>query len=248
MTRRFYSASGLVLLSLAAHGSLLWSLDRVICPERDKLSNPVRDLERKNKEKLEFEYIEAPPKSFPEKPTEAHRISDRDALNQDLLTDKSKAESRPFTNLEGPTDQLAQTETSATQSSLPEPAVSPPGKGIVREASMKEVETPAAAQGHSGGDKITTQEMGKIKSNAAQLFGITSFEATGSGMGQYMKKLKEKIWLSWFPYLVFQYPQDYRGADAVISITLDSEGDVKIVQVVESSGSPVFASYCVEAV
>lgn len=106
----------------------------------------------------------------------------------------------------------------------------------------------AEIQGKGGFDRITTQEMSKIKSPGAMLFGQTSFEATGSGMGEYMKNLKERIWLSWFPYLAYQYPQDFRGADVVISFTLDPKGNVKIVKILDSVGSPVFAAYCVEAV
>ena len=90
--------------------------------------------------------------------------------------------------------------------------------------------------------------MGRIKSPGTMLFGQTSFEATGSGMGEYMKRLKEKIWLSWFPYLAYQYPQDFRGADVVVSFMLDPKGEVKIVRILDSAGSPIFASYCVEAV
>jgi len=90
--------------------------------------------------------------------------------------------------------------------------------------------------------------MSKSKSKGAELFGVTSFEATGSGMGVYMKNLKEKIWLSWFPYLAFKYPMDFKSADAVISFTLNQKGEVKIVKVVESQGSPLFTSICVEAI
>ena len=102
--------------------------------------------------------------------------------------------------------------------------------------------------GTGGMDKITTQEMSKIKSPGAQLFGQTSFEATGSGMGEYMKNLKEKIWLAWFPYLAYRYPQDFRAADVVVSMVLDAQGKVKIVRIVDSIGSDVFASYCLEAI
>lgn len=114
--------------------------------------------------------------------------------------------------------------------------------------SQPEVKPKPEVRGSGGTDKITTQEMSKIKSPGAQLFGQTSFEATGSGMGEYMKNLKERIWLAWFPYLAYQYPQDFRGADVIVSFTLDPKGQVKIVQLVDSVGSPVFASYCMEAV
>jgi outer membrane biosynthesis protein TonB len=103
-------------------------------------------------------------------------------------------------------------------------------------------------KGLTGQDKITTQEMSRAQSHGAALFGVTSFEATGSGMGEYMKNLKEKIWLAWFPYLAFHYPQDTRGADAVVSITLDAQGKVKILRLIENEGSPVFATYCLEAI
>ena len=103
-------------------------------------------------------------------------------------------------------------------------------------------------QGLTGQDKIITQEMTKFKSRGAEIFGVTSFEATGSGMGAYMKNLKEKIWLSWFPYLAFKYPQDFKSADVVIRFTLNQKGEVKILQVLESQGSPLFASVCMDAI
>ena len=102
--------------------------------------------------------------------------------------------------------------------------------------------------GAAGGDHITTQEISRTASMGVKLYGLTSFEATGSGMGVYMKNLKEKIWLAWFPYLAFKYPTDFKTADAVISFTLNKEGEIKIVKVLESNGSPLFATFCVESV
>lgn len=121
-------------------------------------------------------------------------------------------------------------------------AISKPQKPTIAAPAVQALPRP------SGADRITTQAAARRPSGGAKLFGMTSFEATGSGMGVYMKNLKEKIWLSWFPYLAFNYPMDFRGADAVISITLTPKGDVRSVRIVESSGSPLFASYCVEAV
>ena len=87
-----------------------------------------------------------------------------------------------------------------------------------------------------------------MKSGGAQLYGMVSFEATGSGMGVYMKNLKEKIWMSWFPYLAFHYPTDFRGSRAVVSFTLGAKGELKKIKIVEREGSPAFATYCLEAV
>ena len=252
--RRFYSGAGVFAFSLLVHGSLMVSLDGLVAGTQTKIAELNKQLKRQHAKEEEkyFEYVESPKTPASEKPNpESPRVSDHDALNQDLVSDKSQAERSPAAQMLGPSDQLAQKQTSVRQEA--QPAVQPKpasqdsaesesvgDKNIVREAVMKEVETPDT-------DKITTQEMSRRKSHAAELFGVTSFEATGSGMGEYMKRLKEKIWLVWFPYLTFQYPQDFRGADAILSITLDAKGDVKIVQVIEQSGSPVFASYCVEA-
>ena len=103
-------------------------------------------------------------------------------------------------------------------------------------------------QGLTGQDKITTQESGKMKSAGAQLQGMTSFEATGSGMGEYMKNMKERIWLAWFPYLAYKYPMDARGADTVLSVVLSAKGEVKIVRLLESDGNELFSAFCMEAV
>ena len=63
-----------------------------------------------------------------------------------------------------------------------------------------------------------------------------------------MKKLKEKIWLAWFPYLAAHYPKDFKTADALVSFTLNSQGQVRIVRLVESKGSPLFSAFCMESV
>jgi outer membrane biosynthesis protein TonB len=107
---------------------------------------------------------------------------------------------------------------------------------------------PPVAKSSPGSDKITTEEMARSKSVGAQLFGITSFQATGSGMGVYMKNLKEKIWLAWYPYLAFKYPQDFKGADAVVSFSINAEGKLTMVKTDSLNGSPIFAAFCVDAV
>lgn len=102
-------------------------------------------------------------------------------------------------------------------------------------------------QGLTGHDRIDTEELTKLKAKA-RFTGITSFEATGSGMGEYMQNLKERIWLAWFPYLSFKYPTDFKTADAVLSLTVDKDGHLKIVKLVDQSGSALFATFCVESV
>jgi TonB family protein len=150
------------------------------------------------------------------------------------------------------------------QPAAPPPALAPAPKPAVPQDAIKPIEevlggpkaeAPAPpkapgqkAEGLTGQDKIDTNEMGKVKSPGAHFEGMTSFEATGSGMGEYMKNVKEKVWLSWFPYLAFKYPMDFKNADVVLSITLDAAGQVKMVRIVESEGSPVFAQFCMEAI
>ncbi len=124
----------------------------------------------------------------------------------------------------------------------------PPPPQEASEARAASPPSEASEQGVPGRDRITTREMTRSASNGAALFGMTSFEATGSGMGEYMKNLKERIWLAWFPYIAFKYPTDFKTADAVLSITLDSQGRVALVSIVESEGSAVFASFCLKAV
>ncbi len=97
-------------------------------------------------------------------------------------------------------------------------------------------------------DRITIAEISRTKSSGVQLYGMTSFEATGSGMGVYMKNLKEKIWVAWFPYLAVHYPKDFKTADAILSIKLNAKGEVKSVQLLENKGSTLFAAICIESV
>lgn len=124
-----------------------------------------------------------------------------------------------------------------------------PYKSSKAQPDRKEIRPSAATTPlMSGGDKISTQAMTKKRGAGARMEGMTSFEATGSGMGAYMKNLKERVWLQWYPYLAFQYPIDSRSADAVISFVIDKRGEVKQVQVVESYGSPQFADFCMQAI
>ena len=308
-SQRLLTGFGLITVSLAVHGSLFYSVDHALTLYQTQAIREQKRAERGKESPIQLQFVETPRVPASKKPVHAKRISDRDALAQDLSASKIQTEAPPSTALQGVADQLAQRQSSFSQAPSPqvEPkkavqaqkeetekqevekkndknvtassqllspdekvkpsdlsaqitAVRPPEDAEdprlqVRNAVRKDPQeaVPAAKQraevrGLGGADKITTQEMSRVKSPGAQLFGQTSFEATGSGMGAYMKNLKEKIWLAWFPYLAYQYPQDFRGADVVVNLTLDSQGKVRIVQLVDSIGSPVFAVYCVEAV
>lgn len=206
---------------------------------------------------IQFEFVEAPPKTHLQKPEDSPRISDRDALNQNRVEDQPGLHDTPNIKTQGVMDQLAQKQASDARAAIPrvEPssvqktdvARLPDGQGD-QKSDRPPVNPQTPIQGLTGQDKITTQEMTKFKSRGAEIVGITSFEATGSGMGAYMKNLKEKIWLSWFPYLAFKYPQDFKSADVLIRFTLNQKGEVKILQVLESQGSPLFASVCMDAI
>lgn len=275
-SQRFFTGLGLVSVSLAAHGAVFMTLNQAAFDTQIRLANEQRTILSQRNERLEFQFIEAPPKKAARKPLHTNKISSHDALNQDMLKDKSKADVLPFTARQSLGDQLAQLRGSSFQkaSSKMEPSPAPHNakaesdkqteeaksgvrhseRALAGEESPREMRSFASGaflrkqeagaqddvkkdglnrakadekpevRGTGGPDKITTQEMGRIKSPGARLFGQTSFEATGSGMGEYMKQLKEKIWLAWFPYLAFQYPQDFRGADVVLSFTLDPQG------------------------
>ncbi len=271
----------LFAVSLALHSSALFSIDRM-WSKQEKILETKREVLSRKEEPVQFEFVEAPPKTQPKKPEVTKKVSDRDALNQDLTKDKTAAEVSPHLEAQGPSDQLAQVQGARPQpQSLPvqpspsQDEIKPEEKKIerqedvVKQVAMMDVESPDTEiikayqekrkpqdassavnplPGLTGQDKITTQAMARAQSRGAALFGATSFEATGSGMGEYMKNLKEKIWLAWFPYLAFQYPQDFRGADAVISFTLNAKGEVKIVRILESEGSPLFSAFCVESI
>ncbi len=217
---------------------------------------------KKNGQGLDIQFVETPAQSAALAPKEAKRISDKDAINRDDNPVEAPPAQSPSAEQQGPTDQLAQQRLSGPQHPG-QAAREPSPERQVHQATMSELSTPDLERINSPsefseakpaiaatpvGDKITTQEMSRQKSPGAGVFGTTSFEATGSGMGAYMKNLKEKIWLAWFPYLAFKYPMDPQGADAVISFTLNKKGDVVIVRVVEKYGSDLFADFCMEAV
>ncbi len=268
-TGSLLSVTGLLGASLAVHSAILFSLEPLGRLNEAAMAELQQKARLEKKEKLEFEYVEAPPKAHPQAPTQsAKKISDRDALSQDLVKNKAAAEELPGIKELGPSDQLMQKQKAPSQPAVPpsepRPEIKPseikpevPGEGLLspKAPEDKPQEVPpkpglkpqAPMEGLTGEDKITTQEMAKAKSRGASLYGFTSFEATGSGMGEYMKNMKERIWLAWYPYLAFHYPQDYRGASVLLSVVLNKEGQVKIVRVIESRGSDIFAAYCMEA-
>jgi len=271
---RFFSGLGLISVSLVIHGALFFPLDHAASLKQTHLTEEQQEVLKQKDRNIQFEFVEAPSKALPRLPEESSKISDRDALNHDSQEDKSGLNGTPNIQAQGVADQLVQQRGVVPQPSTPKsepseerkaaPPASPPEKTAEglneprKESQQEEPEKESQAkplvnpspgvQSLTGSDKITTQEMTKSKSKGAELFGVTSFEATGSGMGAYMKNLKEKIWLSWFPYLAFKYPMDFKSADAVISFTLNQKGEVKIVRVIESQGSPLFASFCMEAI
>lgn len=273
----FLSFSGLLGASLLIHATALYSFEPLIGLHNtlgEKIQTDTA-LKTNKRERIELEYIEAPksaPAVSPKKTT--RKISSRDAVAQDLLRVKRDIGKLPAIVHIGGADQLAQKEGPVPRAGIvpskpappqppaaagftPQPAKPSegpkPGANSVQKSPAENQpprpSSPAQAPAEGGGgDKITTQETAKTRSSGARFYGLTSFEATGSGMGVYMKNLKEKIWVAWYPYLAFKYPQDMQAADAVLSIVLDKKGEVRIVRLLESKGSPLFAAYCMEAV
>ncbi len=238
--------------SVLINASILFSFDHAARHYDQTLVAEQKKIAKKSTDFLSFEFVEAPAKTHARRPVRTQKISDRDALNQDQTRNKTLAQSAPRADRQGPADQLAQKQGQPSKSSTSlsakvsekladlsqQPASSAP------ESSPKQT----AAQKSAGQSRIATFETSKMKSTGAQLYGMTSFEATGSGMGKYMKNLKEKIWIAWFPYLAAHYPKDFKTADAVVSFKLNANGEVKIVQLIDSKGSALFAAFCMESV
>lgn len=209
---------------------------------------------------IRFEYVESPVKTYRLPPRSSGKISDKNALDQDPTCNKN-ASGAPAVKSLGPADQLRQSRKSSAKPKAEKNEASPkpdPGTGEAgipvrvqpQSAVSKPQEPLRAEQGKAGAepDKIEIQEMAKTEAGGAALFGVTSFEATGSGMGEYMKRLKEKVWGAWFPYIAFKYPQEFIGSDSVLIITLDAKGEVKRLRVIESNGSEAFTTFCMQAI
>lgn len=307
-------------LSVILNGGAMISFDQAFSAREQLMTAERLARIAKRAQIYNFEFVEAPPVSRPEKPLASRKMSDRDSVSQDLFKKKFPNSRLPRVKKLGIADQLAQKpgppavipvapvqpapppkppapvaekpeapKYPSERLSPPKPAppiepvpqaikdVTLPTSQVVAAPKEKPVEEqpedkislekippkpketvstsppqPAVVakkgEGLTGRDKIITQEMSRSSSRGGRFMGMTSFEATGSGMGVYMKNLKERVWLAWFPYLIAKYPLDYRTADVVLSITLSAKGEVKNVQVLESQGSPLFAAFCVEAI
>lgn len=254
--------AGLTSISLFLHAALLFSLDHSLPTLQQKILFEQKQIVQKKDDQLQFQFVESPrQKLIPHKPRPSHKISDQDALNQDLSKNKKVQDDLPLIKAPGRTDQLAQRHRAGSRL-VPKNVGTRSNENVIsssskraerarREVTERSPDTSRnmnSQDGLSGQDKIITQEVARLKSAGARLYGMVSFEATGSGMGVYMKNLKEKIWINWFPYLVFQYPADARGARAVVSFTLNAKGEIKAMKIVEREGSPAFATFCLEAV
>ena len=156
-------------------------------------------------------------------------------------TQKTETKQKPEPSPKDLKSQGPQTEEQITDASLVPKAERPAPRAQASQAkpSLKSM---------SGQDNITLSEISKSKSRGAQLYGLTSFEAAGSVMGEYMKNLKERIWMAWFPYLMVHYPKDFKTADTLVAITLSAKGEVKGVTLIENKGSALFAAFCMESV
>ena len=255
--------------SLLLNGAVFYSFDQAMLVREKQYA---RQAQKRLKEKpMQFEFVEVPAETRPEKPRPTRRIASRDALNRDLSPDKSGASGAPRASRPARADQLAQRQKGV--SSQAQPGILPQEEAprtrqeaerkqpdsqslpkAARAAADAEKAAPAAeprapGRGQGGRDKITTPEAAMdVKSTGARFYGFTSFEATGSGMGVYMKNLKEKVWLSWFAYLSFKYPRHFKGVDAIFGFTLAAHGEVKSVEVLDNGGDAVFADYCAGAV
>ncbi len=262
-------------LSLAINAAFFYSLDHSpgLMGQGPGQTLLQKKIAARGDDKFEFEFIEAPPKIRPVPPKPTKKIAAWDSVSQDAGSKRSENAPAPDIKTMGLSDQLAQrrgaapvlpqpmTEPAPPRSDPEQAADSKPGETqdtmiIEKEEKPQAPAPPPSAlikaadgvPGLTGRDKINTQETARAASPGARFFGITSFEATGSGMGVYMKNLKERIWLAWYPYMVFKYPKDFKTADAVVSFTLNKAGQVKIVRVIDSEGSELFATFCVDSV
>lgn len=250
---RHWAGVASIAASLLINSAVFFSVDHAVTKgSAHRLFSPAREAK---KEIVQFEFVEAPPVPAPEKPKNAKKNAARDSRASDLTQGQKKG-SAPKA-VQGRSDQLAQ-RPAKNPPRPPQAAQKPSSEEVSAKSSVtgaRPVREKAPQKPPESADawmpaqgKILTQEMARARSKGARFYGVTSFEATGSGMGVYMERLKEKIWKEWFPYIAFKFPRDFRGADAVIGFTIDAKGVVHSAKVVESKGTPIFAAFCVEAV
>lgn len=246
------------MASIAINSAMLYSVDHAATLRYQK--NRIAALEtiaKKSSGPIAFEYVESPKVHVRKPLKKSSRISDHDAVNQDLTRDKSSATGAPQAAMLGHAEQLTQRRGEPSPPAMRAPVEMRPDAGypmkdepVVKENSQKSKtsQTIPPARQSTATDRIMVSEISRAKSHGVQLYGTISFEATGSGMGVYMKNLKERIWLAWFPYLTVHYPKDFKTADAVVSFTLDAKGDIKVAELLENKGSALFAAFCLESV
>lgn len=216
---------------------------------RDEEGNGPGDgpkLQETGIDQLEQNRSSAPP-SPPPAPAiqpEPEQIAMPQASEEPPAPEETQAAAEPPT--EG--DVVVPPEPSPAPATVQEPLAEAQQPREAREARPAVQPTPPAALVSQPTAKIITRQMSRTKALGASLQGMTSFEATGSGMGVYMKELKEKIWLAWFPYLAFKYPTDFAMADTVLAIVIGKDGRLRSVRLVESRGTNVFADFCIESV
>jgi hypothetical protein len=251
-------------LSIAAHGATLVGMEKIFYADGSTITAKARQVQKERESAIPIQFVEAPPQILPDTPKPTQKIAERDSVSRDTARDKDPDSLSPALAI-GPTDQLAQRRgkpsppPSLAQAASEARQAVPPAQNdstpaeVAQAPSLRPQQAAEATppktevKGLTGHDKISTEEMAKLKARA-RFTGMSSFEATGSGMGEYMKDLKERIWLAWYPYLVFKYPSDFKTADAVLSLTIDKNGNLTIVKLVGFEGSSLFATFCVESV
>ncbi len=264
--------------SVLINVAILGSFEKVTTQYEQILAQEKKTQEIEDKlGGLAFEFVEAPKKVVPKPPAKTKKISDRDAVAQNPDGVPSTSDATPKIDSVGPSDQLEQKRSLPTQPpispSKPAPEIQPtpapreaptPSAEMAKKQSLEPERQEEAIQnpskytpdqkplqtvvGLTGSDRITTKAISRTQSRGAQISGETSFEAMGSDMGIYFKNMKERIWLSWFPYLSIHYPKDFRSADVIVQFYLSGDGEVLRTEVLDYKGSPLFAAFCMEAV
>ena len=251
--------------SVLINAGVLFSLDHVMV-EQDLAFKDRQPRASRGVYSMDLEFVESPPGAhLDHRPKKTRRISDRDALNRDLRHDKRSSQGAPHAKMTGTVDQLKNSGGSISLSpGTAATAMEPKSPLKTQKTEAKQVAEspeeerpspspkssqprPSAISG-SGRGLLTLSKISRSKSRGAQLYGLPSFEARGSVLGEYMKNLEERIWMAWFPYLIAHYPNDFKTVDALVNIRLDAEGQVKDVSLIESKSSALFAAFCMESV
>jgi len=221
---------------------------------------PVVVPEPPNEPTIDFEFVDSRDEDM-EPPVDTRAISDRDQVARDLSEEEGTLDEPKQVRVreeEGPRG-LEQNITEVTQAQQDQ-TVKPtqerraqvtPDKADIGEAVVPNQETSQEEKPQEINVASVTvtpsdaapseilQHASSVKEAAVEEHGQVSFDAKRHDLGAYIKELKRKIWINWFPEVEFNYSPVVLKGKTIVEFKIHPDGSISELKAVRHGADDV---------